>query len=117
MTDLTQVYIVLAYLGLILLLSWFFYKKPPKNINSIYGYRTMRSMKNQQMWDEANRYSAVFSLKLGLYCLALPFIGYVLYPQENILVSLLAHSLLLLLIIVFTERYLKERFDKDGNPK
>lgn len=117
MTDLVQLYISLGYIGLILFLSWIFYKRPPKNINSFYGYRTLRSMKNQQMWDEANRYSAIFSIKLNLYCLALPFLGYLFYPQENILVSMLGHSLLLLLIILFTERHLKERFDQDGNPK
>ena len=117
MTDLIQLYIVLGYIGLILALSWWFYKKPPKNINSIYGYRTSRSMQNQQMWEEANRYSAIFSLRLNLYCLALPFIGYVLYPEFNILVSLLTHAVLLILIIVFTEAHLKARFDADGQPK
>lgn len=117
MTDLTQLYLVIGYLLLILAFSWWFYKKPPKNINSFYGYRTSRSMKNQQTWDEANRYSAKFSLRLNLYCLALPFIGYVLYPEHNILVSLLAHALLLILIIVYTEAHLKARFDADGHPK
>lgn len=117
MTDALQLYIVLGYLALMLGLSWFFYKKPPKTINSIYGYRTNRSMKNQQTWDEANRYSSVFAFKLGLFSFALPFIGYILYPQQNVLVSLIGHSLLLILIIVFTEAHLKARFDQDGNPK
>ncbi|MFF2912422.1 SdpI family protein [Paenibacillus sp. NPDC057934] len=41
-------------------------KKPPKKINSLYGYRTKRSMKNQLLWDEANRYSAELMIRYGL---------------------------------------------------
>lgn len=69
------------------------------------------------MWDEAHRYSSLFFVKLSIYSFALPFLCYVLFPQHNILVTLLGHSLLLILIIVFTERHLKSRFDSDGNPK
>ena len=33
-----------------------FSKKAPKSINHIYGYRTPRSMKNQNTWEFANMY-------------------------------------------------------------
>ena len=33
-----------------------FVKKPPSRINSLYGYRTARSMKSQAAWDFAHRY-------------------------------------------------------------
>ena len=33
-----------------------FMKAPPKNINASFGYRTARSMKNQDTWDFAHRY-------------------------------------------------------------
>ena len=39
---------------------------PPKKINPLYGYRTSSSMKNQQTWDEANRYSARYTAWTGL---------------------------------------------------
>lgn len=32
-------------------------KKPPKRINFLYGYRTNKSMRNQQSWDFAQMYS------------------------------------------------------------
>ena len=32
-----------------------FLKKPPKDINGAYGYRTPMSMKNQDTWDFAHR--------------------------------------------------------------
>jgi len=34
------------------------FKYPPKIINSLYGYRTLISMKSQERWDFAQRYSA-----------------------------------------------------------
>lgn len=53
--------------GLIFSLSGFIMKrKPPKDINALIGYRTKRSMKNQLLWDEANKYSAEIMLRYGL---------------------------------------------------
>jgi uncharacterized membrane protein len=43
---------------------------PPKHINSYYGYRMPSAMKNQQTWDEANRYSAVYMIKAGFVTIA-----------------------------------------------
>lgn len=37
-----------------------FQKKPPRNINSGYGYRTARSMRSQGTWDFAQVYSGRF---------------------------------------------------------
>lgn len=33
-----------------------FQKNPPQEINSLYGYRTARSMKNRETWDFAHHY-------------------------------------------------------------
>ncbi|MFD2147729.1 SdpI family protein [Mucilaginibacter antarcticus] len=52
--------IILLILGLVM--SRF----PPKQINGYYGYRMPSFMKNQQTWDEANRYSATYMVKAGL---------------------------------------------------
>ena len=38
---------------------------PPKKINLLYGYRTRASMKNQQVWDFAQRYSGVKMMQIG----------------------------------------------------
>ena len=45
--------------GIMLYFGWRFLNKPPQNINSIYGYRTSRSMKNQQTWDFAHQVCAL----------------------------------------------------------
>src|ERR1700754_2388010 len=39
---------------------------PPKKINNWYGYRTPSAQRNQQTWDEANRYSANYMIKCGI---------------------------------------------------
>ncbi|MFH6602884.1 SdpI family protein [Maribacter algicola] len=45
--------------GLLLLpLAWYYKEHPPKNINWLYGYRTKRSMANQEVWEYANRLGA-----------------------------------------------------------
>lgn len=113
----TQLYLGLGYCALLVLLAWIFYKKQPKSINSLYGYRTPRSMKNQQTWEAANTYSSVFMLRLCYGAFSLPFIGYLAYPQQNLFVTLMVHSGLLIGVIIFTERHLKSRFDTSGNPK
>ena len=51
--------------GIIFMITGFvMFKFPPKNINMLYGYRTTRSMKNQEQWDFSQKYSA----KLLIFC-------------------------------------------------
>lgn len=42
-----------------------FLTKPPKNINWAYGYRTTRSMKNEDTWLYAHSYCGRLWLKMG----------------------------------------------------
>jgi uncharacterized membrane protein len=84
-------------------------KFPPKNINSIYGYRTSRSMKNQENWDLAQRFSSQLMLKQGLIMLLLAFILAVLpIPVEAAtLMSLLLLLTSVINLFVQTEKRLK----------
>ncbi len=53
-------------IGIIFIIAGLIQKRfPPKEINSLYGYRTTLSMQNQQNWDEGNRYSTALILKCG----------------------------------------------------
>jgi len=53
------------------------YKFPPKKINSIYGYRTASSMKNQLRWDFAQLYASKQMIKYGLLLSMVGLIGLV----------------------------------------
>lgn len=57
---------VLLTPAVMLLFGRRFQKKPPKTINSLYGYRTTRSMKNQDTWDFAHRTCGKLWFRLGL---------------------------------------------------
>ena len=84
-------------------------KFPPKKINSIYGYRTSRSMKNQENWDLAQRFSSQLMLKQGLIMLVMAFILAVL-PISTEVSTLISMSLLVTSVInlfVQTEKRLK----------
>jgi uncharacterized membrane protein len=84
-------------------------KFPPKKINSTYGYRTSRSMKNQENWDLAQRFSSQLMLKKGLIMLVLALILAVLpIPIEvATLISLLLLLMSVINLFVQTEKRLK----------
>ena len=42
-----------------------FQRKPPERINSVYGYRTARSMKNQETWNFAHETCGRLWVRLG----------------------------------------------------
>ncbi|MFE4713995.1 SdpI family protein [Paenibacillus sp. NPDC056722] len=102
--------IITLLIGLITCVTGFIVKKkPPKTINSLYGYRTRRSMKSQLLWDEANRYSAELMIRYGL---AYALIGLILSLLfEGTYLSLVVTGLIFVpftLLIIKTEQHLKE---------
>jgi uncharacterized membrane protein len=84
-------------------------KFPPKDISAIYGYRTPKSMKNQRLWEEANRYSAIwikrwtFLFLIISVVLSLLFTGFII---TFLIMGLMMGFFVLLFAIV--ERRLKE---------
>lgn len=46
-------------------------KKPPENINSVYGYRTARSMRDKQSWDLAQKQMSVYFILYAVVSLTL----------------------------------------------
>ena len=114
-TDQNQLYIALGYCAFMLLLGWLLKKFPPKKINHLYGYRTQRSMKNQATWEAANTYSSLVFFKVSLYSFFIPVALYFLYPQQNVLFTIITNTLLLLYVLYATEKHLKARFDIQGN--
>ncbi|WP_158557134.1 SdpI family protein [Mucilaginibacter conchicola] len=112
-------------MGAIFILAALLQKRfPPKNINSLYGYRTPLSMKNQQNWDEANRYSTQLMFKMGLILLVA---GIIITPLLAILpISIDAGMLIkvgimitgalctIVILLTYTERHLKQTTDKEA---
>ena len=102
--------------------GWLFKINPPKEISSTFGYRTKRSMKNQDTWDFAQLYSGkvcwtwgwvmVFPVVLGQ---ALTLLRPTVESMCNWSLVVTAAEIVALVAIIFpVERALKRNFDKDG---
>ena len=100
---------------LMLVIFLIFKRYPPKKINHTYGYRTKRSMKNQDTWDVANKYSLDWMIKMSALLTISQIVFYFLLPEDYAI--LLSVGLLLLALVASfwaTENHLKEMFDEEG---
>ena len=109
--------LMMAGFGLLLM------KNPPKKINSVYGYRTRRSVRSQETWDFAHYYFGKLWLVCGLVSIPVFLIPIclVLGKSEQVismtgLIVLGLQTLLMLVTIILTERALKKNFDEFGKP-
>lgn len=91
---------------------------PPKTINSLYGYRTSFSMKNQDTWDVAQKYGGYSMIVLGI---ANGIFGGWAAIQPLIVNGLIAQMIFLLIgvvvMLVVDEKHLSKIFNKDGSRK
>ena len=101
-----------------------FMKKPPKRINSLFGYRTKRSMMNQDTWDFAHQYCGKIWLVCGLVIIPLSLLPILLVIGKNEQVISMTGSIilgiqviLLLASLIPTEMALKNNFDEFGRPR
>mgnify|MGYP000153278846 CR=1 FL=1 len=109
-------YYVLSINGLLFALSIIFYFFPPKKINSLYGYRTNRSMLNKDTWDFANSFCAKqFLMYSGIsFIAALVFV----YLSKEISWQPMALMILSLAVsVIKTEQALSTNFDDEGKRK
>lgn len=102
----------------------YFRKKPPQRINSVWGYRSARSMQNADTWAFAHAYcgrawqrcgaGALPITVLGMLCVAGKDVGTV----GTVGVILAGIQLLLLIGSVFlTESALRKTFDQNGKKR
>lgn len=97
--------------------------KPPCKSNGLSGYRTKRSMKNQDTWDFAQAYMGKVWRKVGWVLLPLTVLGQALTLLASDIESMCMWSLVpttvevvaLVATIFPVERALKKTFDKEGN--
>ncbi len=97
-------------------------KASPKKINPVVGYRTRRSMMNQDTWNFANQLAGKISFNWGMGTLIVTGICIaVMYGRSSEFIGVLgcitifAQLIPLCLLLVPVERALKRTFDDDGN--
>ena len=96
-----------------------FVKRPPENINAVYGYRTRMSSINEDTWSFAHRYSGMVWKKSGVLTLilSLPLIALLRTSAlfENYMLILFYFQMAVLLAVIpLTERALRRTFDREG---
>lgn len=101
-----------------------FMRSAPNEINSIFGYRTVRSMQNKDTWVFAHRYFGKIWFIGGLVLLPVSAIAMIFtLGQSEHTVSYvgaaicLAQLVLMALAIIPTEVALKKNFDTNGQRK
>ena len=108
----------IVFYGLPLLVIGYIYKiRPPKEINHLYGYRTRRSMKSQQIWDYANKIGAQAMIYAGIITCVSGLIPLFIDWEHAHFISLFVMLISILGTMLYCEKQLDQNFDKDGNPK
>ncbi|MGL5615003.1 MAG: SdpI family protein [Sarcina sp.] len=104
----------------VFLIAGFFMKfKPPKNINGFIGYRTVRSKKNKDSWNYANRRCGEIMLQLGLLSTVLILTSTLFAMDMNSglqnIIGLVEMILILIVVVIIpiylVEKELKEKFE------
>jgi len=87
----------------------------PKKINSFYGYRTPSSMKSQERWIFAQKYSAARLSVAGLFLVVVSMLTLVVQMGETVQIIIQPGIILLSITYIFytTEKALKTRFPKN----
>lgn len=102
---------------LFLSLAYYYLKKPPQKINYLYGYRTRRSMANQEVWDFANLQSGKAFWRVAI---ATATIGIILLLFDISFKVLIQVGVLLIglgISVWYVEKEIDNFFDKNGNKK
>lgn len=102
--------------------GYIFKNNPPKDINSIYGYRTSMSKKNMDTWKFAHHYFGKLWFVIGIIILPVSIIPMFFFIKQSTDVVGTAGSIIeiiqiivLLIPIYSTEKALKKEFDENGN--
>jgi|SRR5688572_7967908 len=83
--------------------GWILLKYPPKKINLWYGYRTRNSMKNLEVWNFAQVYSAKEMMKAGFLLSVTSILGLFFKPSEFVS-AFIAFGILFFIIFIFIFR-------------
>ena len=107
--------------AVMLYFGWRFLNRPPQKINVLYGYRTSRSMKNQQTWDYAHQVCGKLWFRAGAVMLPLSLLAMLSglgKDTQALGIWLMGVVLVQVVVMIATifpvEKALKRKFDKFG---
>lgn len=87
---------------------------PPMKINGLYGYRTGSSMKSQDRWDFAQKYSAKELMRSGVVLILTSALGFVIEPTDDVATIIGLGLMIAMVIVLFirVEKAIKDRFSE-----
>ena len=96
-----------------------FLKKPPREINGLFGYRTRMSSINDDTWNFAHRYAGAVWIRTGVAVLAASILViWILKSSEKfesyMLILFYFQMASMLMVIPLTEIALRKTYDRDG---
>lgn len=97
--------------------AWYYKKYPPKKINELYGFRTRRTMANQDIWDAANKRNAQDVWTYAIYLTIFSIFLIVFNIPYAVMIHIVVLLLGLFVAIYATIKHLDKHFDKNGNRK
>jgi uncharacterized membrane protein len=99
-----------AVIGIVV---FFYRRRPPKEPNALYGYRTPRSMASKEAWDYANKRSIFWLQIITLVLVVLGVLGSFTFSQEVTQPALyILMCVLLVAVIPIIENELRKRFNE-----
>ena len=93
-------YSILLIPLMIIVVGYLMVKFPPKKINYVVGYRTLKSMKNIDNWNFANKYCGKLLMITGFIMLLISFLILILDNLKIIVVSEIVLTIITLLQII-----------------
>ena len=107
-----------------LFFGWLLFRRTPKEVIYVYGYRTKRSMMNEETWRFANQYFGKVWYLCGLISVPLSVIATALvFGKGTETVGMIGGIITMLQMIplvgaiISTESALKKNFDENGRRK
>lgn len=88
---------------------------PPKKINSLYGYRTPRSMKNIEVWNFAQKLSAKLLIALGSILILFGIFSLIIGIEDSIIniIGMVMMIVLLVILMIYMEVTIKKKFSNN----
>jgi uncharacterized membrane protein len=110
--------LIIGLSGVIFVVTGFIILRyPPRKINIFYGYRSVSSMKTQERWDFAQKFSAKELIRGGLFLLVISVMLYFLEIRGNENVALIASLVFITLTAAYmifrTEKSIRKKFGKN----
>ena len=107
-----------------LFFGWLLFRRTPKEINYVFGYRTKRSRRNEETWKFANQYFGKVRYRCGLISVPLSVIAIALVFGKGTEtvgtvggIITMIQMLPLVGAMIPTEIALKKNFDESGRRK